>query len=52
MARSEKGQTAVLVTGKEDGTLSDKREENVKVVHDKDIPKPGEGEVLIRVKYR
>jgi hypothetical protein len=52
MAQSKKSQTAVLVTGIEGGTLSDKKEENVKLVKDKDIPKPGDGELLIRVKYR
>ena len=46
-----KGQTAVVVTGKE-GLLSEKREENVRIVHDAPIPEPGEGEVLVRVTFR
>ena len=49
---AQKKQQAVTVIGKHDGTLSDKREENVKVVDNKDVPQPGEGEVLVRVKYR
>jgi hypothetical protein len=50
-AMAPERQTAVKVVGK-DGQLTDKAEDNVIVVHDAPVPKPGEGEVLTRVKYR
>ena len=51
MTSGTKGQTAVIVTGK-DGLLSDRKEENVKIVHDAPVPEPGDGEVLVRVAFR
>lgn len=51
IAMAPSQQTAVHVVGK-DGELTDKTEDNVRVIHDAPVPKPEDGEVLVRVKYR